>query len=42
MCCGSLVCLFLKRGADYNAKDISQKDPITIAVESANADIVTL
>ncbi|XP_062850340.1 arf-GAP with coiled-coil, ANK repeat and PH domain-containing protein 1 isoform X2 [Trichomycterus rosablanca] len=37
-----LVCLFLKRGADYNAKDISQKDPITIAVESANADIVTL
>ncbi|MCI4377297.1 hypothetical protein PGIGA_G00201840 [Pangasianodon gigas] len=37
-----LVCLFLKRGADYNKKDISQKDPITIAVESANADIVTL
>uniref|UniRef100_A0A8B9J6F0 Arf-GAP with coiled-coil, ANK repeat and PH domain-containing protein n=1 Tax=Astyanax mexicanus TaxID=7994 RepID=A0A8B9J6F0_ASTMX len=29
-----LVCLFLKRGADYNAKDINQKDPITIAVES--------
>ncbi|KAM9501819.1 arf-GAP with coiled-coil, ANK repeat and PH domain-containing protein 1 [Clarias gariepinus] len=37
-----LVCLFLKRGADYNKKDVSQKDPITIAVESANADIVTL
>ncbi|XP_058250414.1 arf-GAP with coiled-coil, ANK repeat and PH domain-containing protein 1 isoform X2 [Hemibagrus wyckioides] len=37
-----LVCLFLKRGADYNKKDISQKDPISIAVESANADIVTL
>ncbi|KAK1797186.1 hypothetical protein P4O66_008571, partial [Electrophorus voltai] len=37
-----LVCLFLKRGADYNAKDINEKDPITIAVESANADIVTL
>ncbi|XP_060776328.1 arf-GAP with coiled-coil, ANK repeat and PH domain-containing protein 1 [Neoarius graeffei] len=37
-----LVCLFLKRGADYNKKDIGQKDPITIAVESANADIVTL
>ncbi|XP_072543638.1 arf-GAP with coiled-coil, ANK repeat and PH domain-containing protein 1 [Salminus brasiliensis] len=37
-----LVCLFLKRGADYNAKDVNQKDPITIAVESANADIVTL
>ncbi|XP_028330029.1 arf-GAP with coiled-coil, ANK repeat and PH domain-containing protein 1 isoform X2 [Gouania willdenowi] len=37
-----LVCLFLKRGADYNAKDKNQKDPITIAVDSANADIVTL
>ncbi|CAG5929207.1 unnamed protein product [Menidia menidia] len=37
-----LVCLFLKRGADYNAKDESQKDPITIAVDNANADIVTL
>lgn len=37
-----LVCLFLKRGADYNAKDKNGKDPISIAVESANADIVTL
>ncbi|XP_029975507.1 arf-GAP with coiled-coil, ANK repeat and PH domain-containing protein 1-like [Salarias fasciatus] len=37
-----LVCLFLKRGADYNARDKNKKDPITIAVESANADIVTL
>ncbi|KAK7909812.1 hypothetical protein WMY93_014496 [Mugilogobius chulae] len=37
-----LVCLFLKRGADYNAKDKDQKDPITIAVDNANADIVTL
>uniref|UniRef100_A0A4W5LK83 Arf-GAP with coiled-coil, ANK repeat and PH domain-containing protein n=1 Tax=Hucho hucho TaxID=62062 RepID=A0A4W5LK83_9TELE len=37
-----LVCLFLKRGADYNARDHTQKDPITIAVEAANADIVTL
>uniref|UniRef100_A0A3B3BXR7 Arf-GAP with coiled-coil, ANK repeat and PH domain-containing protein n=2 Tax=Oryzias melastigma TaxID=30732 RepID=A0A3B3BXR7_ORYME len=37
-----LVCLFLKRGADYNARDKSQKDPLTIAVENANADIVTL
>ncbi|XP_041840988.1 arf-GAP with coiled-coil, ANK repeat and PH domain-containing protein 1 [Melanotaenia boesemani] len=37
-----LVCLFLKRGADYNALDKNQKDPITIAVENANADIVTL
>uniref|UniRef100_A0A3Q4BCQ4 Arf-GAP with coiled-coil, ANK repeat and PH domain-containing protein n=1 Tax=Mola mola TaxID=94237 RepID=A0A3Q4BCQ4_MOLML len=38
----TLVCLFLKRGADYNAKDKNQKDPITIAVDNANADIVTL
>ncbi|XP_048885384.1 arf-GAP with coiled-coil, ANK repeat and PH domain-containing protein 1 isoform X4 [Brienomyrus brachyistius] len=37
-----LVCLFLKRGADYNAKDKDGKDPITIGVETANADIVTL
>ncbi|KAM6949385.1 arf-GAP with coiled-coil, ANK repeat and PH domain-containing protein 1 [Aplochiton taeniatus] len=37
-----LVCLFLKRGADYNAKDKNKKDPITIAVDTANADIVTL
>lgn len=37
-----LVCLFLKRGADYNAKDKTQKDPISIAVDNANADIVTL
>lgn len=37
-----LVCLFLKRGADYNARDKNEKDPITIAVDNANADIVTL
>ncbi|XP_077445805.1 arf-GAP with coiled-coil, ANK repeat and PH domain-containing protein 1 isoform X2 [Stigmatopora argus] len=37
-----LVCLFLKRGADYNARDVNRKDPITIAVDNANADIVTL
>ncbi|TRY96358.1 hypothetical protein DNTS_000523 [Danionella cerebrum] len=37
-----LVCLFLKRGADYNAKDIEAKDPIGIAIDTANADIVTL
>lgn len=43
VCCRPrLVCLFLKRGADYNAKDKNQKDPITIAVDNANADIVTL
>ncbi|XP_051756534.1 arf-GAP with coiled-coil, ANK repeat and PH domain-containing protein 1 [Ctenopharyngodon idella] len=37
-----LVCLFLKRGADYNAKDVEDKDPIGIAIDNANADIVTL
>ncbi|KAI2662855.1 Arf-GAP with coiled-coil, ANK repeat and PH domain-containing protein 2 [Labeo rohita] len=37
-----LVCLFLKRGADYNAKDMDDKDPIGIAIDNANADIVTL
>uniref|UniRef100_A0A671PD96 Arf-GAP with coiled-coil, ANK repeat and PH domain-containing protein n=1 Tax=Sinocyclocheilus anshuiensis TaxID=1608454 RepID=A0A671PD96_9TELE len=37
-----LVCLFLKRGADYNAKDIDDRDPIGIAIDNANADIVTL
>lgn len=43
LCVGCrLVCLFLKRGADYNARDKNEKDPITIAVENANADIVTL
>lgn len=42
LCCCRLVCLFLKRGADYNAKDIDDKDPIGIAIDAANADIVTL
>ncbi|XP_027013132.1 arf-GAP with coiled-coil, ANK repeat and PH domain-containing protein 2 isoform X5 [Tachysurus fulvidraco] len=36
------VCLFLKRGANQNAADIEDKTPLTIAVEAANADIVTL
>ncbi|XP_077389585.1 arf-GAP with coiled-coil, ANK repeat and PH domain-containing protein 2-like isoform X5 [Festucalex cinctus] len=36
------VCLFLKRGANQNAADIEEKTPLTIAVEAANADIVTL
>ncbi|XP_067851366.1 arf-GAP with coiled-coil, ANK repeat and PH domain-containing protein 2-like isoform X2 [Heptranchias perlo] len=36
------VCLFLKRGADQCALDEERKDPLTIAVEAANADIVTL
>ncbi|KAF3837091.1 hypothetical protein F7725_004555 [Dissostichus mawsoni] len=30
------------RGADYNSRDKTQKDPISIAVDTANADIVTL
>ncbi|KPP60100.1 hypothetical protein Z043_121923, partial [Scleropages formosus] len=36
------VCLFLKRGASQNAVDIDNKTPLAIAVEAANADIVTL
>ncbi|XP_066478657.1 arf-GAP with coiled-coil, ANK repeat and PH domain-containing protein 2 isoform X3 [Tiliqua scincoides] len=36
------VCLFLKRGADQHATDETGKDPLTVAVEAANADIVTL
>ncbi|VFV44566.1 arf-gap with coiled-ank [Lynx pardinus] len=37
-----LACLFLKRGADLGALDSEGKDPLTIAMETANADIVTL
>ncbi|XP_052571639.1 arf-GAP with coiled-coil, ANK repeat and PH domain-containing protein 3 isoform X3 [Peromyscus californicus insignis] len=36
------VCLFLKRGADQHALDQEQQDPLTIAIQAANADIVTL
>ncbi|XP_034035856.1 arf-GAP with coiled-coil, ANK repeat and PH domain-containing protein 2-like isoform X3 [Thalassophryne amazonica] len=36
------VCLFLKRGANQNAADINEKTPLAMAVEAANADIVTL
>ncbi|KAG7488185.1 hypothetical protein MATL_G00031480 [Megalops atlanticus] len=36
------VCLFLKRGASQNAVDVDEKSPLSIAVEAANADIVTL
>ncbi|GCB61685.1 hypothetical protein scyTo_0004138 [Scyliorhinus torazame] len=36
------VCLFLKRGADQGALDEEKKDPLAIAIEAANADIVTL
>jgi ankyrin repeat protein len=37
-----LACLFLKRGADLRAQDSEGRDPLTIAMETANADIVTL
>ncbi|XP_075062194.1 arf-GAP with coiled-coil, ANK repeat and PH domain-containing protein 1 isoform X2 [Mixophyes fleayi] len=37
-----LACLFLKRGADSNALDNDNKDVLSIAIEAANADIVTL
>ncbi|KAL7982990.1 hypothetical protein Chor_013596 [Crotalus horridus] len=37
-----LACLFLKRGANMNAVDGEGKDPLGIAIDSANADIVTL
>ncbi|KAG5851480.1 hypothetical protein ANANG_G00093880, partial [Anguilla anguilla] len=36
------VCLFLKRGASQNAVDVEGRSPLSIAVEAANADIVTL
>ncbi|XP_054440453.1 arf-GAP with coiled-coil, ANK repeat and PH domain-containing protein 3 [Pteronotus mesoamericanus] len=36
------VCLFLKRGADQHALDFEQQDPLSIAIQEANADIVTL
>uniref|UniRef100_A0A8C1MY53 Arf-GAP with coiled-coil, ANK repeat and PH domain-containing protein n=1 Tax=Cyprinus carpio TaxID=7962 RepID=A0A8C1MY53_CYPCA len=36
------VCLFLKRGANQNAADVENQTPLSIAVEAANADIVTL
>ncbi|XP_057681144.1 arf-GAP with coiled-coil, ANK repeat and PH domain-containing protein 3-like [Corythoichthys intestinalis] len=36
------VCLFLKRGAAQNNGDEDGQDPLSIAVQQANADIVTL
>uniref|UniRef100_A0A3B4DFA7 Arf-GAP with coiled-coil, ANK repeat and PH domain-containing protein n=1 Tax=Pygocentrus nattereri TaxID=42514 RepID=A0A3B4DFA7_PYGNA len=36
------VCLFLKRGARQGAVDVDGRTPLSIAVEAANADIVTL
>ncbi|XP_077662730.1 LOW QUALITY PROTEIN: arf-GAP with coiled-coil, ANK repeat and PH domain-containing protein 1-like [Eretmochelys imbricata] len=37
-----LACLFLKRGANLNAVDMEGKEPLSIAIDTANADIVTL
>ncbi|XP_056598537.1 arf-GAP with coiled-coil, ANK repeat and PH domain-containing protein 2 isoform X1 [Triplophysa dalaica] len=36
------VCLFLKRGGKQNTVDVDGRSPLSIAVEAANADIVTL
>lgn len=36
------VCQFLKRGANLHTPDVEGKDPLDIAIEAANADIVTL
>ncbi|KAM4015548.1 arf-GAP with coiled-coil, ANK repeat and PH domain-containing protein 3 [Anomaloglossus baeobatrachus] len=36
------VCLFLKRGANQHAVDDDGQDPLSISVQAANADIVTL
>ncbi|XP_043919137.1 arf-GAP with coiled-coil, ANK repeat and PH domain-containing protein 3 isoform X4 [Protopterus annectens] len=36
------ACLFLKRGANQHALDEDGHDPLSIAVQAANADIVTL
>ncbi|KAJ8369799.1 hypothetical protein SKAU_G00098270 [Synaphobranchus kaupii] len=36
------VCLFLKRGATQSDGDDDGQDPLSIAVQAANADIVTL
>lgn len=42
--CGVLrqVCLFLKRGATQSKEDEDGQDPLSVAVQQANADIVTL
>lgn len=36
------VCLLLKRGANQYAADEKGNDPLSIAIETAHADIVTL
>lgn len=42
LCVFRQVCLFLKRGATQNDGDEDGQDPLSIAVQQANADIVTL
>uniref|UniRef100_A0A672HUS2 Arf-GAP with coiled-coil, ANK repeat and PH domain-containing protein n=1 Tax=Salarias fasciatus TaxID=181472 RepID=A0A672HUS2_SALFA len=42
LCFSRQVCLFLKRGATQNDGDEDGQDPLSIAVQQANADIVTL
>lgn len=42
LCISRQVCLFLKRGATQNDEDEDGQDPLSIAVQQANADIVTL
>lgn len=36
------VCLFLKRGATQTDEDEDGQEPLSVAVQQANADIVTL
>uniref|UniRef100_A0A8C1M596 Arf-GAP with coiled-coil, ANK repeat and PH domain-containing protein n=1 Tax=Cyprinus carpio TaxID=7962 RepID=A0A8C1M596_CYPCA len=42
VCVHRQVCLFLKRGASQVEVDEDGQDPLSIAVQAANADIVTL
>ncbi|KAF7706887.1 hypothetical protein HF521_020141 [Silurus meridionalis] len=36
------VCLFLKRGASHSASDMEGRSPLSIAMDTTNADIVTI
>lgn len=42
VCLFRQVCLLLKRGANQYAADEKGNDPLSIAIETAHADIVTL
>ncbi|XP_062849543.1 arf-GAP with coiled-coil, ANK repeat and PH domain-containing protein 2 [Trichomycterus rosablanca] len=37
-----LVCLFLKRGARHAVTDVDDRSPLSIAMDTTNADIITL